>query len=405
MPTSHLAKPISYPLLAMMLALLNAIGPFAIDTYLPAFPAIEAGLRTTPLAMQQSLTAYMLPFAFMMLWHGALADALGRRRVLLVGLTLFALASVVCVVAQSIEMLWLGRALQGLSAGVGVVVGRAIIRDVLEGPAAQRLMAHVAMVFALAPAVAPIFGGWITEVLGWRSVFGFLALLGVIQLAMTIFYLPETLPVDQRQSLHPVDLLRGYGSVLGHPGFVLSALSLGLMFTGFFVYVMSAPVFLMQHLQLSSTDFGWLFIPLVCGMVCGSALSARLAGKLSRHGTVRLGFCIMAVATLINLVLNYFVYTSVVSRIPQLALYTFGMSLAMPSLSLIALDMFPERRGLAASCQGFIQMLVTAACAGLLAPAVWSDLHHLAWAATAGWVASLLCFVLYVGHRNRPQTP
>ncbi|MBK9394380.1 MAG: MFS transporter [Uliginosibacterium sp.] len=204
---------IPYLWLAIILALLNAIGPFAIDTYLPAFPAIERGLATTPLAMQQSLTAYMLPFSIMMLWHGAISDALGRRRVLLWGLGLFVLASLVCVAATSIQMLWLGRALQGMSSGVGVIVGRAVVRDVLEGAAAQRLMSHVAMVFSIAPAIAPMIGGALSEAFGWRSIFVLLVLLGAVQIFVTWRYLPETLPPAQRQSLHPTYLLKAYGSI------------------------------------------------------------------------------------------------------------------------------------------------------------------------------------------------
>ena len=124
--------------LAALLASLAMLGPFAVDMYLPAFPAIAADLRTQPIALQQTLSVYMFAYAFMMLWHGALSDALGRRPVVLAGLGIFALGTLGCAIAGNIESLWLSRALQGLSAGTGLVVGRAIIRDRFHGPEAQK---------------------------------------------------------------------------------------------------------------------------------------------------------------------------------------------------------------------------------------------------------------------------
>lgn len=161
---------------AFLLAALSAIGPFAIDTYLPAFPEMAQQLDTSALHIQQTLTFYLVPFGFMMLWHGTLSDALGRRRIILAGLLLFALGSLVCAFANYIEVLWLGRALQGISSGVGMVVGRAMVRDVLQGAHAQRLMAKVAILFAIAPAVSPIVGGYLLRFYDWRGIFIFLAL-------------------------------------------------------------------------------------------------------------------------------------------------------------------------------------------------------------------------------------
>lgn len=386
---------IPYLWLAIILALLNAIGPFAIDTYLPAFPAIERGLATTPLAMQQSLTAYMLPFSVMMLWHGAISDALGRRRVLLWGLGLFVLASLVCVTATSIQMLWLGRALQGMSSGVGVIVGRAVVRDVLEGAAAQRLMSHVAMVFSIAPAIAPMIGGALSEAFGWRSIFVLLVLLGGVQFFVTWRYLPETLPPAQRQSLHPSYLLKAYGSILGSPAFVAMVLAMSLFFAAFFQYVMSAPVFLIQHLQLKATEFGWLFVPIVSGMLVGSWCASLLAGRLTPRRTLLLAFGIAAVASLWNVLANLLLADAVASRIPQIALHTFAMSLAFPSMALIALDMFPTRRGTAASCQGFIQNMLMAGLAGFVAPLLWHSTLAMAWAMAATLALAALCAVLH----------
>ncbi|MEC5385020.1 multidrug effflux MFS transporter [Uliginosibacterium sp. H3] len=385
---------IPYVMLLLLLAALNTIGPFSVDTYLPAFPAIEAGLHATPLELQQSLTAYLLPFSFMMLWHGAISDAVGRKRVIIVGQAVFVLASLLCATAPNIELFWLGRILQGLSAGAGVIVGRAVIRDLFDGIAAQRLMSHVTMVFAVSPAIAPILGGWLATALSWRAIFYMLCVIALLLIAMTWKWLPETLPAAKRQSLHPTHLLAGYKSILGSLPFIMLCLSMALFFSGFFIYVMSAPVFLIDHLGLTETQFGYLFVPIVTGMILGSAVSARLAGRLHAAGTITLAYGIAAAAMLINLALNYALADSVATRIPQITLYTFGMSVALPTLTLRALDMFPHRRGMAASCQGFIQTLIMSAVAGVVSPLLWDSTRHLAWGMVVGLMASLAAYLV-----------
>jgi DHA1 family bicyclomycin/chloramphenicol resistance-like MFS transporter len=156
---------------AVLLAALAMLGPFSIDSYLPAFPAIEQGLGTSALALQQTLTAYLVAFATMIMLHGALSDAFGRRRPILLSLVMFVFASLGCAFSPSIHVLLAFRMLQGFSAGAGVVVGRAMIRDAYAGPSAERLMALVTMIFAIGPAVAPVLGGLIVTSLGWRWIF------------------------------------------------------------------------------------------------------------------------------------------------------------------------------------------------------------------------------------------
>ncbi|GAB2892620.1 multidrug effflux MFS transporter [Uliginosibacterium flavum] len=385
---------ISYAMLALLLAFLNAIGPFSIDAYLPAFPAMQADLATDAVAMQQSLTAYMLPFSIMMLWHGAISDALGRKRVIVAGLILFSLASLVCVFAPNVHVLIIGRALQGLSAGAGVIVGRAIVRDLFDGPAAQRLMSHIAMVFAISPAIAPILGGALGEWFGWRAIFVFLSVLALAQLVMTLRFLPETLPVEKRQSLHPAHMLAGYVQILGNPAFVLMALTMSFFFAGFFLYVMSAPVFLMQHLKLGPTEFGWLFVPLVTGMISGSLLAVRLSHRLKPAAIIRVAFCISATAAILNLLANWLLPDLIITRIPQLTIHTLALNLAFPSMTLMALDMFPDRRGMAASCQGFIHTLTMAIGAGVISPLLWDTTRHLALGMAASWLLALGCYLL-----------
>lgn len=364
--------------MAVLLAAITAIGPFSIDAYLPSFHDMALSLGATPLEVQQTLTAYFLPFAAMMLWHGAISDALGRRRVVLVGLVGYLLAALACAFATRIEHVWLARAAQGVCAGVGMVVGRAIVRDLYEGPPAQRLMSRVTMLFALAPAVAPVIGGWLQTWFGWRAVFVFLASFAALLIAACWRWLPETLPVERRQSLHPGRLARAYVQVLTDRPFLKTAGGLALNFAGMFLYVLSAPVFLIQHLGLSEREFAWLFIPTTSGLMIGGWLSGRLAGNLAPTRILRLGYRLMGVAALGNLAINLWAPPGVGWYVLTMPIYTTGMSLAIPVMTLFALDRFPLRRGLASSCQSFLQTGFNALAAGLLVPLLWGSRLSLA---------------------------
>lgn len=378
---------------AFLLAALSAIGPFAIDTYLPAFPAMAQDLGTTPLQVQQTLTFYLLPFGFMMLWHGTLSDAWGRRRIILAGLFLFMLSSLLCAVAPRIEVLWLGRALQGMSSGVGMVVGRAMVRDVLQGAYAQRLMAKVAILFALAPAVSPIVGGYLLQIFDWRGIFIFLALFAGLILAACWAWLPETLAVEKRQSLHPWHLLRAYQDMLGHGLFNRLALAGALSFNAFFIYIVAAPVFLIRHLALTPQSFAVMFVPQVLGMMAGSFLSGRLAGKLSHRRTIMLSFAVMALASGANVVISLTLPPGLPWSILPLPVFACGMSLSMPNMQLMVLELFPARRGLASSTMSAISTLVSALSTALLVPLLWDSTLSLAAGMAVFLVLGWLVFV------------
>lgn len=382
-----------------IIAGLSVIGPFAIDTYLPSFGTIAADLNATPLQVQQTLTAYLAPFAIMALWHGAVSDALGRRRVLLAGLAAFAIASIGAATAGSIEALIAWRAIQGTVAGVGMTVSRAVVRDVADGAPAQRMLAQAMMLFAIAPAIAPILGGWLEAAFGWRSVFVFLALLATAMTVFCWFALPETLPPEQRRSVRPGPMLRAYAALARDASFVRLAGALGLNFAGFFVYVLASPHFLTGPLGLSPQAFAWLFVPAVVGSALGAALSSRLAGRLAPVPTVRLGYAIMFAAAAVNVAVALGMSPPQVpwATLP-IGLYNVGMGLAMAPLQLMALDRFPERRGMAASAMAFAQSGGNALVAGALAPLLWHSVPAMAFGSLAALCAGALLFAWHLRH-------
>ncbi|HEY4998454.1 MAG TPA: MFS transporter, partial [Usitatibacter sp.] len=218
---------------AAMLAALATLGPFSIDAYLPAFTGIQQSLAATPLEIQQTLSAYLFAFGLMFLFHGALSDSFGRRPVILAALGVYTLASAGAALAPDVHMLIVWRVVQGLSVGAGMVVGRAMIRDLYGAEDAQRLMSLVTLFFGLAPAVAPVIGGWLFASLGWRSIFWFLTLVGTTLVVIGWIRLPETLPETARQPFHFVALIKGYEEVAIHARFLLLSLVVGFNFNAF----------------------------------------------------------------------------------------------------------------------------------------------------------------------------
>jgi DHA1 family bicyclomycin/chloramphenicol resistance-like MFS transporter len=378
--------------LALLLACLGMLGPFSIDAYLPAFAGIASAIGATPVQMQQTLSGYLLGFAVMNLFHGALADSFGRRPVVLAGIAAFSLASAGCALAGSIGELVLFRVLQGLSAGVGMVISRAIVRDLFPPADAQRVMSQVTIYFGVAPAIAPLVGGWLFDVAGWRSIFWLLAALGVLLWLAIWRRLPETLPAGDRQSFDAANLLRGYAGLLRNPRFAALVLASGVPFNGMFLYVLAAPVFLGVHLGLEPTRFFWFFVVTVSGIMGGAWLSGRMAGRAPPRLQLRVGFAIMGGVSLLNVVLNACLEPHAAWAFLPIAVYAFGWSLSAPVVTLLVLDQAPERRGMASSVQSSAGSAVNALVAGLMVPAVMHSTLGLALASFGLMATGLLAW-------------
>ena len=377
----------------MLLAALGTLGPFSIDTYLPAFDGIARSLGATPLQMQQTLSSYLLGFALMNLFHGALSDSLGRRPVVLTGLALFTLASVGCALSNSIGALIIFRALQGMAAGAGMVVSRAIIRDMFAPADAQRVMSQVTLFFGIAPAVAPMVGGFLFVHANWHSIFWLLAAIGGVILAVHWRALPETLHTSQRQPFDAADLLRGYWQMVRSARFLLLVVASGVPFNGMFLYVLSAPVFLGEHLKLEPMQFFWFFSLSVAGIMGGAWWSGRLAGRIKPQLQIRWGFTVMLAVSVLNVALNLVFEPHAAWALLPVALYSFGWALMVPVVTLMVLDLVPDRRGMASSVQACIGSLANAAVAGVLAPLVMHSAVALAVTSLALMAVGLLAWI------------
>ena len=350
--------------------MLASLAPFAIDTYLPAFHIIADDFLTSPENIQQSLTFYLVPYTVMTLFHGAISDSIGRIKTIQWGLALFFVASIGCALSTSVESLWFFRILQGIGGGAGNVVARAMVRDLYEGPQAQRVMATIQIIFGIAPAIAPMIGGLLLG-FDWHAIFIFLALYAAMMMVMSSYVLPETMPISDRLPFSFTNVKDRYKTLIANKEFLLLIVSISANFSAFFIYVLASPVFLMDHLDFNSQQFGYLFIPTVIGMMIGSFIAKRTAGIISPAKLLRSGYYWMTFIVSSNLLFCFFFANEAIINIGFIALYNIGMAAVMPVISIAALDQFPKMRGTAASGQAFSQMFFASIVAGLIVPVLW----------------------------------
>jgi len=373
--------------LIVTIALLSMIGPFSIDTYLPSFPALESEFNIDRAILLQSIGFYLVASALSTLFWGPLSDRTGRRLVIISTLTLYLLASLGCAMSQDFNTFLLFRILQGMSASGGMVAGRAMIRDAHDEHGAHRAMAYVMMLFALAPAIAPIIGGWLHQAFGWRSVFYFLALYGAIIILMSIYYLPETLAKNERQSFHPIHVANLYCRTMKNGRFLFFVLTLGTGFAGLFLYIAGSPTIIFDFLGLDSRYFALQFVPMTVGIIAGSYISVLLSHRLRSKTIVTIALSIMIGTSILNVLLMTSTEITAVKIILPLALYALGVAMAIPGISVLSMDCFPHNRGTASAVQSFVQVLFSALAASLLVPLLSTSPLHFA-------LAQLACIIL-----------
>jgi len=375
--------------LIITIALLSMVGPFSIDTYLPSFPAIEEEFGINRSLLLQSIGFYLIASAISTLFWGPLSDRAGRRRVILSTLIVYFVASMGCALSEDYNTFLLYRVLQGISASGGMVAGRAMIRDAHDEHEAHRAMSYVMMLFALAPAIAPIIGGWLHQAFGWRSVFYFLSLYAVIIVIMSLRFLPETLAIDKRQSFHPAHVAQMYCRTLKNRRFVFFVLTLGSGFAGLFLYIAGSPTIIFNFLGLDSSFFAVQFIPMTSGIIAGSFISAMLSHKLKAKTIVILSLVIMMFSSTLNILLMTAAELTTFTVIFPLVLYATGIALAIPGITILTLDCFPNNRGTASAVQSFVQIMLSALTASLLVPLLSASPLHYA-------VAQLFCILLAI---------
>lgn len=388
--------------LIVVVALIGMMAPFTIDTYLPSFPSIEAELAIDRGLLTQTLSVYLISFALATLIWGPMADKWGRKPIILLSLTGYLAASVLSAWAQSIEVLLLGRALQGIMVAGSLVASRAMIRDYFQGDEAQKAMALMMMLFAAAPAMAPIIGGWLEVHLGWRSVFYFLAAYALLIMLMFATQVPETQDPEHIQSIHPINIVKSYWQSIVHPQFLRLVAAQGFIIGGFFVYVAGSASIIFDHLKLGEQDFWVLFVPVVSGILVGSILIHRLTYLYKPTRLINVAFGLAAMAVIINMAFETYLPIQAWSVVAPLVLYAVAFAMVNPGLSIVSLDCLPTKRGLASSVQSLFQMGMAGLVAALVVPHVHHSLQAMAVAQASLFAVALLLWLSVRKTLSRP---
>jgi DHA1 family bicyclomycin/chloramphenicol resistance-like MFS transporter len=375
---------------ALILGALSAFAPLSIDMYLPALPKLAAEFDSSQSLVQLTLTSCVVGLAVGQLFAGPLSDTLGRRRPLLVGLALFTLLSFACAFAGSVQLLiWL-RLAQALAASAGLVIARAMVRDLFSGHAMARFFSVLMLVNGLAPILAPVFGGQLLRFTSWRGVFVVLAGIGVLLLATCAWLLPETLPTEQRSSGRFGATLRTYWSLLRDRGYIGYVLVAALSFAALFTYVSSSSFVLQQVYGLSPQQFSLVFGANSIGIVAFGQLNGRLVGRFEPTQLIKVGLVIAAVSgvTLLAVVL---LGAGLPAVLIPLLFSVSSIGMILPNSATLALTNYPNAAGAASAMLGFGQFLI----GGLIAPIVGlGGASALPMAAT---IAGMACAALLLG--------
>ncbi|MBL8807096.1 MAG: multidrug effflux MFS transporter [Rhodospirillales bacterium] len=352
-------------LLALVIGLV-AVGPLSTDLYLPSLPAIGRALEADVAQTQLTLSAFMVAFAFAQLAYGPLSDRFGRRPVVIAGIAIYTLASFACAFAPSIEWLVAGRAAQAAGACAGVVLGRAIVRDVYGREGAARMLALVGSVMAFAPAAGPVLGGIVEVAFGWRWNFGLLVAFALVLLVLIGRSLVETNRHRDPRALDPVAMLRNYATLVRDRRYMGYAACVSAGYAGLFSFISGSSFVLIDDLGLPPDSYSWYFALCVAGYFIGAQLAARLTLRLGIDRMLAIAAVIKCAGagTMFAVALAGLVGPGIPGAtvlVAPMAVYMIGFGIGMPNGQGGALAPYPHMAGSASALMGFQQMAWAAA--------------------------------------------
>ena len=352
--------------LTALLAALSAVAPLTTDMYLPSLPNIAQQLSASTAQVQLTISAYLIGFALGQIFYGPLSDRHGRKPVLLCAVALYCVASLVCALSTSVEMLIVARFAQALGGFGGVVLARAIVRDLYSGARAGRELSLIGSVTALAPVLAPVVGGILQTGFGWRSIFVTLVIAGLASGGMVWLRLPETLATRAAEPGSPVNMLKSYRVVARHPAFLAYLGISTASYAGLFAWISGASFVLQNLYGLTPFNFGIAFALGSIGYMTGTLIAARLVARLGLDGIIGLGSVAVSIGGLGMVAAVALGLTSAISLVLPVAVYLAGLGMVLPQTIAGAMTPFPERAGTASALLGFIQQSAAALCGAVV---------------------------------------
>lgn len=387
--------------LTALLAAMTAIGPLTTDMYLPSLPDIAQRLGGSTSETQLTVSSYLIGFAAGQIIYGPISDRHGRKPVLGAALALYCIATLACAFSTSIEMLIVARAVQALGSSGGIVLARAIVRDLYSGVRAGRELSLIGAVMALAPVLAPLVGGLLQTGFGWRSVFYVLASLGLVGAAIVVPLMPETLKQRAAEPVSPASMFKSYAVVARDPSYLAHVGLAATSFSGLFGWISGSSFVLQYHYGLTPFQFGSAFAVGSVGYMIGTTWAVRLVMKLGIDATLGIGCAAMTIGGLGMVASVTLGLTSALSIVVPMAVYLAGMGMVLPQSFAGAMTPFPERAGAASALLGFIQQSASAVCGAIVGVLLGSNAWPLAAAVAVMGCASLLLWIATRGIRAR----
>ena len=341
--------------LTLLLGLLVSFAPMTIDLYLPALPVMTADLMTNTESMQLTLSVYMVGFALAQTFFGPISDRFGRKPTILIGTSVYLIASVACALATSVEQLIIFRLFQSIGAAAAPVVARAVVRDMFTREEAAKTYAVVTTVTAIAPVVAPVLGGVIVVWLGWRANFWVLTGFGTTAMLLVIFLLPETNRVPDPSATRFSRMLINFATMLRNRAYLGYLLTVMGTFGGLFAYLIGASFVLVGELGMTELEFGISFSGASVGFMGGAFLGSRIVRRLGIERMCLIGTAFTALAGTLILSLMWGGIVTAASVMIPTVIYFFGMGLSQPNIQAGAISPFPHMAGAAASLLGLAQ--------------------------------------------------
>ena len=347
--------------LTALLALLTALGPLAVDMYLPSFPDIARLLQTSPATVQLTLSLYMVAYAVGQIVYGPLSDRFGRIPVLRAALGIYCVASLACALAPNIELLLAARALQALGSSGAIVLARAVVRDLYSGARAGRELSLMGAIMALAPVGAPMIGGVLQSGFGWRSHFILQIAFGLVAALFVWRKLPETLKVPTPGPFSLAAILAGYAEILRNRAVLAYVGMLAVSFAGVFAWISGSSFVLQEIYGLSALSYGLAFGAASAGYLAGTTLAARVVIRLGLDRTIGIGTLLLTIGGLGSVAAITLGAASPIPLVAAMTVFATGMGLVQPQTIAGAMMPFPHRAGTASSLVGVSQMVCAAA--------------------------------------------
>ena len=387
----------------LILGLLTAIGPFSIDMYLPAFPAIAKGLNTNVAQVMLSLSSFFIGISAGQLVYGPLLERFGRKKPLYVGLIIYLLASAGCAFTESVNSLIVFRFLQALGSCAGLVTSRAMVRDLFAVKDSAKVFSSLMLVVAVSPIIAPTLGGYITSALGWRYVFAALIVVDIAVLTGVYFFLPESKKPDPSHSLRPKAVTRNFLSILIHPQFYIYALTGAVAASGLYAYISGSPQVFIELFGVNEKQYGWIFAIIAVGVIGSSQINSLVLRKSSSEKIIPVALMCQSIIGLTLAGIAYFNASELYSTISLIFLYLCCQGFIFPNSSALTLAAFGHNAGSASALMGAIQMGLGATASALVS--FLQNGTELPMAGVMAFCSITAFFIFMMGRRITVQQP